>query len=118
MKKVTALLLTLSLLSPFSAFAIGGISVDDNDGDLNVGYGVSTGKATERAAKDASLKKCEEGQNNEDCRFVGSFQTCGAYASSKRSGGFGYGATKAKAIAMAKEKCDSPSCRLIVAECE
>lgn len=116
MKKYAALLLSLGLLVSGSALAVGAIAVDDNVGDSDPGWGVSTGEDSEGAAKKAALKSCKDAGNN--CKVVGWFKTCGAYASSKSYSGYGYGATKAAATAKALEVCGNNRCKVHVSECE
>lgn len=116
MKKLTAFVMTAALLiNASSAFALGAIAVDDEVGDTDPGFGVATGYDTEAEAKAAAMKFCKEQGNK--CEVVGWFKTCGAYVSSKKDSGYGFGASKAVAIAKAKEVCGA-SCKVIVAECE
>ena len=116
MKKSAALLLSLTLAFSSNAFAIGAIAVDDSVGDVEPGYGISVGEETEAAAKKAALKECKK--HNENCRVVGWFKTCGAYASSKKYYGYGFGATKAIATKAALEMCGQNSCTVVTTECE
>jgi Domain of unknown function (DUF4189) len=116
MKKSAALLLSLTLALSSNAFAIGAIAVDDSVGDAEPGYGISVGEETEAAAKKAAMKLCKSA--NENCKIVGWFKTCGAYASSKKYYGYGFGATKAIATKAALEMCGQSSCVIATAECE
>ena len=116
MKKTAALLLSLSFLFQGSAFAIGAIAVDDSVGEKDPAWGIATGEDSEGAAKAAAMKLCKE--NGENCKVVGWFKTCGAYASSRKYYGYGFGATKAIATTAAMEMCGQNSCQLITAECE
>lgn len=115
MKKLFAMLFTLSLLIPASAFAIGAIAVDDSVGDTDPGYGFVTGEDSESAAKSAALKQCKS-SGNDNCKVVVWLKTCGAYASSKKFYGWGYGNTKAAAESMARDKCST--CKIVISECE
>ena len=116
MKKFATLILTLGFLFQGSAFAIGAIAVDDSVGETDPAYGFSTGYDTEAEAKRAAMKFCKE--NGDNCKVVVWFKTCGAYASSKKYYGYGYGATKGKATAAALDMCGQKSCKVVVAECE
>lgn len=116
MKKITALLFALGLLAPVSAFAIGAIAVDDQAGDSDPAYGFATGEDSKEAARKQALKYCKE--HGDNCKVVVWFETCGAYASSKKYYGYGYGATKAVATKKALEMCGQNSCQVVVAECE
>lgn len=120
MKKSAAFLLSLTLAASVAftsnAFAIGAIAVDDSVGDTEPGYGISVGEETEAAAKKAALKLCK--QHNDNCKIVGWFKTCGAYASSKKYYGYGFGATKAAATKAALEMCGQNSCTVVTTECE
>jgi hypothetical protein len=117
MKQVLRALLALLLAVPVAAYAIGAIAVDDPDGDTEPGWGVSTGHATRDEARRAALQECRKA-GNEKCKVVVWFDKCGAYASSKTHYGVGWGATKAIAERIAREKCEDASCKVIVSECE
>lgn len=116
MKKYAALVLILNLMTPISAFAVGAIAVDDQMGDRDPAYGLSIGEDTKDDAKKQALKFCRE--NGENCKVVVWFETCGAYASSSKYYGYGYGKTKAIATSKALEMCGKKSCELVVADCE
>ena len=115
MKKNLLTLFALLIL-PLAAHAAGAIAVDDEDGDDEPGYGFITGaKSRDEAGRDA-LKQCKE-SGNDNCKVVARFDTCGAYAASKKYYAAGWGSTKEKAINMALEKCGS-KCKIVIAECE
>ena len=116
MKKSSALLLSLMFAFSTNAFAVGAIAVDDSVGDSDPGYGISVGEENEADAKKAALKLCK--QSNDNCRIVGWFKTCGAYAASKKYYGYGFGKTKAIATKAALEMCGQSSCTLLTVECE
>ncbi len=116
MKKIATLCLIINLIVPASAFAIGAIAVDDQMGDKDPAYDISTGEESEAAAKKAALKFCKEYGDN--CKVVAWFKTCGAYASSAKYYGYGWGDTKAIATKKALEMCGRNSCQVVVAECE
>jgi len=109
--------LAIAMLSlPLSAFAIGAIAVDDEEGEDEPGYGFVTGYDNKDEARRDALKECKK-SGNTGCKVVAWFETCGAYAASKKHYGAGWGATKQKAEAMALEKCGS-KCRVAISECE
>lgn len=116
MKKYAALLFSLNLLASGSAFAFGAIAVDDQVGDTDPAYGFATGENDKEAAKKKALKYCKE--HGDNCKVVVWFETCGAYASSRKYYGYGYGSTKAKATSEALKMCGRSSCEIVVAECE
>ena len=116
MKKIIAALFCVAFFAHTNAFAFGAIAVDDSVGEKDPAYGISVGEDSEAAAKKAALKFCKE--NGEDCKVVGWFKTCGAYASSKKYYGYGFGATKAAATTKALEMCGQNSCKVVTAECE
>ena len=116
MKKFAALMFSLSLLAPGSVFAYGAIAVDDSVGETDPAYGFATGEDTKEAAQRKAMKYCKE--NGENCKVVVWFETCGAYATSKKYYGYGYGSTKAKATADALKMCGRNNCQIVVAECE
>ncbi|MEQ1518890.1 MAG: DUF4189 domain-containing protein [Usitatibacteraceae bacterium] len=116
MKKYAALLLSLGFLVHGSVFAIGAIAVDDSVGEKDPAWGISTGEDSEAAAKKSAMKLCKE--NGDNCKVVGWFKTCGAYASSRKYFGYGFGATKAIATSKALEMCGQNSCKVVTAECE
>ena len=91
MKKFATLILTLGFLFQGSAFAIGAIAVDDSVGENDPGYGFVTGEDSEAAAKAGAMKQCKS-SGNDNCKVVVWFKTCGAYASSKKYYGYGFGA--------------------------
>ena len=78
MKKIASLLLVAAIALPTHVFAIGAIAVDDQMGDKDPAWGVSTGEDSEASAKKAAMKYCSE--NGEHCKVVAWFKTCGAYA--------------------------------------
>ena len=111
-KFLAAMMLSL----PLSVFAIGAIAVDDEAGDEEPGYGFVAGYDNKDEARRDALKECKK-SGNENCKIVAWFETCGAYAVSKKYYGAGWGSTKQKAEAMALEKCGG-KCRVAVSECE
>ncbi len=117
-KKIRLAMLAL-LIAPSFSFAIGAIAVDDEEGDKasEVGYWYVTGEDSEAAAKKEAIKGCKKA-GLKNCEIAGWFKNCGAYASSKKYSGFGYGKTKQAAIDMAIDKCADKSCKIVVAECE
>jgi len=117
MIKLKNLFLILCMALPMTAFAMGAIAVDDEEGDEEPGYGIYTGASSEKEAKAGAMKECKA-SGNTGCKIAGWFKTCGAYVYTKKNYGYGYGDTKAKAIAAAKEQCGSNACKVLVAECE
>lgn len=119
MKKLLGMLLCLALAAPLSAFAVGAIAVDDEEGDkaADVGYYVATGEASEGAAKAAAMKGCK-GLGLKNCRIGVWFTKCGAYATSKEYTGYGTGKTKQAAQTAALEGCGDKSCKVVVSECD
>lgn len=117
--RICAVLAALACSFAFSGsvFAFGAIAVDDEDGDDEPGYGFVTGEDTADKAKAAALKECRKA-GNRNCKVVVWFKQCGAYATSKKHYGYGYGASKAIAVSNALEGCGQKSCKLVVAECE
>lgn len=110
------LLVLVGLLLPLQAGAIGAIAVDDARGYDEPGYGYSLNEPTREAAERNALKYCQ--RYAEHCRNVVWFETCGAYAASPRHYGYGWGATKARAVEGAMKMCGTNKCKLIVAQCE
>ena len=117
MKKFATLILTLGFLFQGSAFAIGAIAVDDSVGENDPGYGFVTGEDSEAAAKAGAMKQCKS-SGNDNCKVVVWFKTCGAYASSKKYYGYGYGATKEVATKAALDMCGQNGCKVVIADCE
>ncbi len=117
MKTLPRLLLLASLILPMGAFAAGAIAVDDEEGDTDPGYGVITGAASRDEAGREALAECKK-QGNKNCKVVVRFDKCGAYASSKKNSGIGFGGTLAVARTKAMEECGASGCKIIVAECE
>jgi hypothetical protein len=100
-----------------AALAVGAIAVDDEVGDTDPGYGFSTGHANKDEARRAAMAECKKA-GNDNCKFAVWFETCGAYAASKKYYGVGWGSTAAAAKRMALEKCGNSACKIKVAECE
>lgn len=119
MKKILGLLFCMMLAAPLSAFAVGAIAVDDEEGDkaADVGYYVATGEDSEGAAKKAALKGCK-GLGMKNCRIGVWFTKCGAYATSKEYTGYGTGKTKQAASEAALDGCGNKSCKVVAAECD
>ena len=109
--------LSISLLMPHAAFAYGAIAVDDEVGDDEPGYGLVVGEDSQDAAKREALKFCRQ-NGNKHCKVAVWFKQCGAYASSHKYYGYGYGATKAIAKKKALEMCGRGNCEVKVADCE
>lgn len=119
MKKYANLLLSVLLVLPFGAHAVGAIAVDDVEGDTaaTVGYNVVGGYDSESEAKAAALKECRAA-GNKNCKIGVWYTRCGAYASSKNSTGYGTGGSKQVAIDKALDGCDDKSCKIVIADCE
>ena len=118
MKKIAAIVAALLLSFAFSnpAFAYGAIAVDDEVGDDEPGYGFVTGEDSADTAKSKAMKECRA-QGNKNCKVVVWFKVCGAYASSKKHYGYGFGDNKAIAQKKALEMCGG-NCKVQIAECE
>ena len=119
MKKIMGFMLCLALVAPLSAFAVGAIAVDDEEGDKasDAGYFIATGEASEGAAKKAAMKGCRDlGLKN--CKIGVWFTKCGAYASSRENYGYGTGKTKQAATEAAIDGCGQKGCKVVAAECD
>ncbi|MEW6642672.1 MAG: DUF4189 domain-containing protein [Pseudomonadota bacterium] len=93
----------------------GAIAVDLEKADRDPSYGVGGGD-TEDEAKDNSLKFCKEA-GGKACKPVVAYQECGAYAASRKSGGWGMNTTQKTAEAKALSGCDDDSCKIVVSDC-
>jgi hypothetical protein len=94
------------------------IAVDDSYADdEDVGYGYSTGHATDAAASTGALEECKN-SDNANCRVALTYKACGALASLKRKLGVGEGATKQVAEQAATKACAQSACKILVSECE
>ncbi len=116
-QKIKVFSVAAILIIPTSAFAVGAIAVDDEEGLTEPGYGLVTGRDSKEAAKHDAVKLCSKAGNT-GCEVVAWFESCGAYASSKKFYGAGWGKTKEAAEAMAIEKCGNDNCEVVVSECE
>ena len=116
-RKMQLFSLAISLVLPISAFAVGAIAVDDEEGLTEPGYGLVTGRDTKEEAKREAKRLCSK-SGNDGCEIVAWFENCGAYASSKKFYGAGWGKTKDAAETMAMEKCGNDNCEIAVSECE
>lgn len=117
MKLFRILLAVASALCLSTAFAVGAIAVDDEEGEDEPGYGFSSGHDDKAEASKAALKECRKA-GNKSCKVVVWFETCGAYAASKKYYGVGWGSNAAKASQMALDKCGNKACKIKIAECE
>ena len=116
-KTMMALALACAAMVPMASMAAGAIAVSDPVGEKDPGYGFVVGEDSRDIAGRGALRECKN-QGNDDCRVVVRFDTCGAYASSKKYFGIGWGTSKKAAARMAMEQCARDSCKVIVAECE
>ena len=107
----------LAFALPFQASAAGAIAVDDQVGDKDPGYGFVTGADSREEAGKAAMKECRK-SGNTSCQIVARFDQCGAYASSKKYSGAGWGKTQKAAEKMALEKCGHERCKVHVSDCE
>ena len=117
MKTLPRLLVLASLILPLGAFAAGAIAVDDEEGETDPGYGVVTGASSRDEAGRQAMAECRK-QGNKGCKVAVRFDTCGAYAASKKYSGIGYGRSADVAKTMAMNECGNSRCKIIVAECE
>jgi hypothetical protein len=116
MKRASWLLAAITLISSGAAFAAGAIAVDDEEGETDPGYGFVTGYDTRAAAAKGAMKECRE-SGNENCKVVARFDTCGAYAASRKFYGVGWGTSQKAAERMALENCGR-NCEVVISECE
>ena len=117
MKNLIKFCLLAAMCAPSLSYAIGAFAIDDESGNYEAGYGISTGYDDEESAFQAAMELCADA-GNEDCRRISWFETCGSYAASEEEYGAGWGSTASDAQAMAMDKCDSDDCRVIATECE
>ena len=117
MKTLPRLLVLASLILPLGAFAAGAIAVDDDEGDSEPGYGVIVGAKSRDEAGKQALAECRR-QGNTGCRVAVRFDQCGAYASSKKHSGTGFGKSVDVARTAAMNECGTKACKIVVAECE
>jgi len=109
------------LIGPGSAFAHTGswdsIAVDDTRGSRggDAGYGVGTGNS-QAIAKQEAMAACAKA-GNDSCAVMLTYQTCGAYASSRTKYGTGTGDTEREARANALAACGNAGCQLTVSDC-
>ncbi len=116
----TLLVIALSM-APVAAVAVAAsfdtIVIDDNLGSAkgNGDYAVGQG-ASRREAEQIAMSNCTLG-GNVSCKIKVTYQQCGAYASSGRTGGSGVGPTMPQASAAALSMCGDQTCRVVVADC-
>jgi hypothetical protein len=96
-------------------FAWGAIAVDLQKADRSPYYGVGGGDSDEEAKTNA-MKFCKEA-GGQECKPVVAYQECGAYAASKKGGGYGINTTKKTAEAKAISGCDDDGCKVVVSDC-
>jgi hypothetical protein len=99
------------------AATVDAIAVDDDRGTKggDAGYGVGEGDS-DGEAKHEALKQCKEA-GNDDCKIAVTYDTCGAYASSRKYSGTGTGETEAAAKQRALESCGRDSCKIVTSDC-
>jgi hypothetical protein len=117
MKKIIKAALCLSLAYSGAAFGYGAIAVDDARGESDPGYGFFIGAHSREAAERGALRECRR-HGNDRCKVAVWFETCGAYAASRRYYGIGWGASMRQARNMALDQCGHERCRIVVARCE
>lgn len=117
MKNVKKLMLALAMVLPVMAMATGAIAVDEQQGDDEPGYGISSGQADKASAQRVALSECKKA-GNKSCKVVVWFEGCGAYASSAKFYGVGYGKTQAIAEKKALDACGKGSCEVKVSDCD
>ena len=112
---VTAVSLPGAVLAKDKEYKWGSIAVDLTKPDRDPGYGIGGGE-TEDEAKEEAIKACKD-YGNKGCKVVVSYEDCGAYAASKKGGGFGINTTKKTAEAKAMSGCDDDGCKVVVSDC-
>lgn len=117
MKKVKLLLASIVMALPAFSFATGAIAIDEQQGDDEPGYGIAVGKDGKVEAQRAALAECRKA-GNKNCKNMVWFEGCGAYASSTRYYGVGYGKSEKAAEKMALDNCGKSSCEVKVSECD
>ncbi|CAN5375749.1 hypothetical protein BH11PSE11_BH11PSE11_32290 [soil metagenome] len=98
-------------------FAYGAIAVDDQRGQADPGYGFYIGARSRGDAERGAMRECRR-SGNRDCKVAVWFESCGAYAASRRYYGIGWGGSRREASNMALDKCGSDRCRIVVSRCE
>lgn len=117
MKRFAALCSASLLFLASNAMAVGAIAVDKADSSKEPAYGFSINQPDQRTAERVAVQYCRQ-YGGSNCQAIVWFQTCGAYANSKRYYGYGYGATKDKAVRDALNMCQSDHCKIVVAQCQ
>ena len=102
---------------PVVASTYDAIAIDDEPGlkGGQAGYGVGEGDSADDANAGA-LRNCRSSGNGK-CVVAITYQTCGAYASSREHSGIGTGNTEASARGAAREQCGIEACRVVVSDC-
>lgn len=108
---------TLMAVVPSLGLAIGAIAIDDEVGEEDPGYGWSTGYKNRADAERRAVKECRA-HGNTNCRAVVWFESCGAYAASRKYYGYGWGKTLAIAEKAALKMCGRNNCEVKVSGCE
>lgn len=114
--KKLLLVLLLGLLPGF-AFAVGAIAVDDEEGEDEPGYGIAVGKPSRADAERAALAECRKA-GNKNCKVAVWFEGCGAYATSRKYYGVGWGRTIKIAEEKALQACNQRGCEIKLSECD
>lgn len=117
MRNVKMLLSAIFLALPAAAFATGAIAIDEQQGDDEPGYGIAVGHDDKDTAQRAAMTECRKAGNN-NCKVRVWFEGCGAYASSSKHYGIGYGKTLKVAEKKALDACGQGSCEVKVSDCD
>ena len=110
-----ALTLGLSCSALAKEFPVGAIAIDSSKPDTAPAYGIGGGDTAEEAGENA-VKFCTEA-GGKSCKTVVSYPECGAYAASKKGGGWGINTSKKTAEAKAMSGCDDDGCKIVVSDC-
>jgi hypothetical protein len=106
---------TTGVIAKDKEFAWGAIAVDTQKPDRDPAYGIGGGDNEDEARSNA-IKFCKE-SGGKECKPVVAYQECGAYAASKKGGGWGMNTSKKTAEAKAMSGCDDDSCKIVVSDC-
>lgn len=115
-RKTSLLTAFIGLLFGSQASAIGAIAIDRQAG-MEPAYGYSLGYGSQKDAEAAAIGFCRQ-YGGTDCQAMVWFETCGAYAESKKYFGIGWGADREAAARKALDTCSVKSCKILVAVCE
>ena len=116
MKTYAALFLSLGLLVQGSGFAAETNASDNGTARKVLTSSLSREDSAGPAGNQPGMSSCKG--NGDNCKALNEVKSCGAYVSSGKHHGYGFGGSKVAATSRALDMCGANNCQVVVAECE